>query len=176
MYGLTLAFNSFFITGLTFHVVSVFDSEGFPKENAISIFLPGSVVAVTVSTVFNFLSDYLPLKLYLYLMLLGGFSASLGFLLLSTSVGVPMLIAGFGVLGGFFAVLNAVAWPRFFGRRHLGSITGKIMSFLILASALAPSVFSLCLSTFGSYRLVGYIGLVFLLFLAIGGIKANNPQ
>ena len=176
MYGLTLAFNSFFITGLTFHVVSIFASEGFSKQDAISIFLPGSVVAVTVSTVFNFLSDYLPLKLYLYLMLLGGVLASLGFLLLSTSAGVPMLIAGFGILGGFFAVLNAVAWPRFFGRTHLGSITGKIMSFLILASALAPSIFSLCFSAFGSYRLVGYLGLGFLAFLAIGSLKANNPQ
>ena len=176
MYGLTLAFNSFFITGLTFHVVSIFTNEGFSKEDAISIFLPGSVVAVTVSTLFNFLSDYLPLKLYLYLMLCGGFLASLGFLFLSTSFGVPMLIAGFGILGGFFAVLNAVAWPRFFGRMHLGSITGKIMSFLILASALAPSIFSLCLSTFGSYELVGYLGLGFLLFLAIGSVKADNPQ
>ncbi len=176
MYGLTLAFNSFFITGLTFHVVSIFTNEGFLKEDAIAIFLPGSVVAVTVSTLFNFLSDYLPLKLYLYLMLLGGFLASLGFLFLSTPFGVPMLIAGFGILGGFFAVLNAVAWPRFFGRTHLGSITGKIMSFLILASALAPSIFSLFLSTFGSYEMVGYLGLVFLLFLAVGSLKANNPQ
>ncbi len=176
MYGLTLAFNSFFITGLTFHVVSIFANEGFSKEVAISIFLPGSVVAVTVSTIFNFLSDYLSLKLYLYLMLFGGFLASFGFLFLSTSAGVPMLIAGFGILGGFFAVLNAVAWPRFFGRKHLGSITGKVMSFLILASALAPSIFSLCLSTFGSYRLVGYLGLGFLLFLSIAATKANNPQ
>ncbi|WP_405380928.1 MFS transporter [Maribacter sp. LLG6340-A2] len=176
MYGLTLAFNSFFITGLTFHIVSIFTIQGFVKEDAISIFLPGSVVAVSVSTLFNFLSDYLPLKLYLYLMLLGGVLASLGFLLLSTPVGVPMLIAGFGTLGGFFAVLNAVAWPRFFGRAHLGSITGKIMSFLILASALAPSIFSLCLSTFGSYKMVGFLGLAFLLFLAIGSLKANNPQ
>ncbi|MEH6514541.1 MAG: MFS transporter, partial [Maribacter arcticus] len=45
MYGLTLAFNSFFITGLTFHVVSIFTHEGFIKEDAIAIFLPGSVVA-----------------------------------------------------------------------------------------------------------------------------------
>lgn len=176
MYGLTLAFNSFFITGLTFHVISIFANQGYPKEDAIAIFLPGSVVAVTVSTLFNFLSDYLPLKLYLYLMLLGGFLASLGFIFLSTAAGIPMLIAGFGILGGFFAVLNAVAWPRFFGRKHLGSITGKIMSFLILASALAPSIFSLCLSTFGSYNIVGYLGLAFLLFLVIGSIKANNPQ
>ncbi|WP_339839395.1 MFS transporter [uncultured Maribacter sp.] len=176
MYGLTLAFNSFFITGLTFHIVSIFTSQGFVKEDAIAIFLPGSVVAVTVSTLFNFLSDYLPLKLYLYLMLLGGFLASLGFLFLSTPAGVPMLIAGFGILGGFFAVLNAVAWPRFFGRTHLGSITGKVMSFLILASALAPSIFSLCLSMFGSYEMVGYLGLIFLLFLAIGSLKVDKPQ
>ena len=176
MYALMLAFNSFFITGLTFHVVSVFASEGFPKEDAISIFLPASVVAVTVSTIFNFLSDYLKLKLYLYLMIFGGVLASVGFLFLSTAIGVPFLICGFGILGGFFAVLNAIVWPRFYGRTHLGAITGKVMSFLILASALAPSIFSLCLSTFGSYQLMGYLGLAFLLFLALASIKANNPQ
>lgn len=176
MYALILAFNSFFITGLTFHVVSVFASEGFPKEDAISIFLPASVVAVTISSIFNFLSDYLQLKLYLYLMILGGIMASVGFLFLSTAFGVPLLIGGFGILGGFFAVLNAIVWPRFYGRTHLGAITGKVMSFLILASALAPSIFSLCFSTFGSYRLMGYLGLIFLIFLALGSIKGNNPQ
>jgi len=176
MYGLILAFNSFFITGLTFHVVSVFASEGFPKEDAISIFLLASVVAVTISTVFNFLSDYLQLKLYLYLMLVGGIMASLGFLLLSSPIGVPMLIGGFGIMSGFFAVLNAIVWPRFYGRTHLGAITGKIMSFLILASALAPPIFSFCFSTFGSYGFLGYLGLVFLLFLSFGSIRANNPQ
>ncbi|WP_276167888.1 MFS transporter [Zobellia alginiliquefaciens] len=176
MYGLILSFNSFFITGLTFHVVSVFASEGFSKDDAISIFLPASVVAVTFSLVFNFLSDYLHLKLYLYLMILGGIMASVGFLFLSSSFGIPLLIGGFGILGGFFAVLNAIVWPRFYGRTHLGAITGKVMSFLILASALAPPIFSLCFSTFGSYRLLGYLGLTFLLFLSIASIRANNPQ
>lgn len=176
MYGLALSFNSFFITGLTFHIVSIFENEGFPKEDAISIFLPASIVAVTISSVFNFLSDYIALQLYLYLLLLGGVLASLGFLFLSSAVGVPFLIAGFGIMGGFFAVLNAVVWPRFYGRTHLGSITGKVMSFLILASALAPSIFSLSLSTFGSYHLVGYLGLAFLIFLIIASIKAKNPQ
>lgn len=176
MYGLTLAFNSFFITGLTFHVVSVFASEGYPKADAISIFLPGSIIAVSVSTLFNWLSDKLSLKILLYLMLLGGFFASIGFLLLSQQAGIPLLIAGFGIMGGFFAVLNAVAWPRFYGRLHLGAITGKVMSFLVLASALAPPIFSFCFSTFGSYRLIGYLGLGYVLFLIIGSIKANNPQ
>ena len=176
MYGLILAFNSFFITGLTFHVVSIFASEGYPKSDAISIFLPGSVVAVTISTIFNFLSDYLQLKWYLYLMIFGGIIASIGFLYLPTPYGIPLLIAGFGIMGGFFAVLNAIVWPRFYGRNNLGAITGKIMGLLILASALAPPIFSLCFSTFGSYKLLGYLGLAFLLFLMVGSVKANNPQ
>ena len=176
MYGLALAFNSFFITGLTFHIVSIFENEGFMKTDAIAIFLPASIVAVVTSTIFNFLSDYIALQLYLYILLFGGVLSSLGFLMLSSPAGVPLLIVGFGIMGGFFAVLNAVAWPRFFGRKHLGSITGKIMSFLILASALAPSIFSLCLSSFGSYQLVGYLGIVFLIFLIFASIKAKNPQ
>ena len=35
-----LAFNSFFITGLTFHVISIFESTGLSKEDAVRIFLP----------------------------------------------------------------------------------------------------------------------------------------
>lgn len=176
MYALILAFNSFFITGLTFHIVSIFASEGFPKADAISIFLPASVVAVSISTLANYLSDYLQLRLYLYLMILGGIVASVGFLFLSTAAGIPLLVAGFGIMSGFFAVLNTIAWPRFYGRDNLGAITGKVMSFLILASALAPSVFSLCFSTFGSYELLGWLGLAFLVFLVFGSLKARNPQ
>ncbi len=176
MYSLILAFNSFFITGLTFHIVSIFDSEGFPKEDAISIFLPASVVAVSISTIANFFSDYLQLRLYLYLMIIGGIVASIGFLYLPTAAGIPLLVIGFGMMSGFFAVLNTIAWPRFYGRNHLGAITGKVMSFLILASALAPSIFSLCFSTFGSYQLLGWLGLAFLVFLVFGSLKARNPQ
>lgn len=176
MYGLILAFNSFFITGLTFHVVSIFGSEGYSRSEAISIFLPASVVAITVSTIFNYLSDYVSLKLYLYLMILGGILASVGLLLLSYPMGVYLLVAGIGLMGGFFAVLNAIAWPRFFGRNHLGAITGKIMGLIVLASALAPPIFSLCFSTLGAYGLLGYLGLAFLLFLVFGSIKADNPQ
>lgn len=176
MYALILAFNSFFITGLTFHIVSIFASEGFPKEDAISIFLPASVVAVSISTIANFLSDYLQLRLYLYLMITGGIIASIGFLYLPTAAGIPLLVVGFGMMSGFFAVLNTIAWPRFYGRNNLGAITGKVMSFLILASALAPSIFSLCFSTFGSYELLGWLGLAFLVFLVFGSLKARNPQ
>ncbi len=176
VYGLILAFNSFFITGLTFHVVSVFGSVGWEKEKAIALFLPAAVVSVSVSTLFNFLSDYVSLKRYLYAMIIGGCLATSGLYFLNTYFGYLLLIAGMGMLGGFFAVLNSIVWPRFYGRTHLGAISGRIQSFLVFSSALAPSMFSWVYGQFGTYRFISIFCALVLLILAIGGVRANNPQ
>lgn len=176
MFGLALAFNSFFITGFTFHVVSIFASQDYTKSQAIAVFLPISVIAITVSTLCNVLSDYLHHKIYLFMMLLSGLMASFGLLFLSEKIGVYLLIGGLGTFAGLFAVVNAVTWPRYFGRKHLGAITGKIMSFLVIASAIAPSLFSYCYTTFGSYSYISYLTLLFLTFLIIGSFKVKNTQ
>ena len=176
MYGLTLAFHSFFITGLTFHVVSIFESSGYSKEVAIALFLPASVVSVCFSTLFNFLSDYVRLKGYLLAMIAGALMASTALFYLQESWGIPLLTLGIGIMGGFFAVLNSVSWPRFFGREHLGAITGKITSFLVFGSALAPSAFSYGYSQFGSYRYLGLLTGAYLFVLLLGSRRANNPQ
>ncbi|SNR35071.1 MFS transporter [Lutibacter flavus] len=176
MFGLMLAFNSFFITGFTFHVVSIFSSQDYSKEQAISVFLPMSILAVSVSTLFNILSDYFNHKIYLYMMIGSGIMASLGLLFLSETMGVYLLIGGLGMLGGLFSVVNAVTWPRYYGRKYLGAITGKVMSFLVIASAVAPSLFSYCFTKLGSYSYISYVTLGFLLFLIIGSLKAKNPQ
>jgi MFS family permease len=176
MYGLTMAFQSFFYTGFTFHIISIFASNGFSQEQAVAVFIPISIISVSISAIFNALSDYLSLKIYLFIQIIGGFFAAIGFLFLAEPFGLYLLIGGMGILGGFFSILNAVAWPRFFGRKHLGAITGKIMSFLVLASAIAPSLFSLLFTQFGSYKFIAYIALLFLVFLFLGSLKANNPQ
>jgi len=175
MFGLVLAFNSFYVTGFTFHIVSIFGSQNYSKAEAIAIFLPMSIIAIFVSTLCNILSDYIQHKIYLFIMLSAGVLASLGLLLLSHPIGVYFLVGGLGTMGGLFAVINAVTWPSFFGRKFLGSISGKVMSFLVVGSAIAPSLFSYCFTTLGSYRYMGYITLAFLLFLIIGSIRMKKP-
>ena len=172
MFGLILAFNSFFITGFTFHVISIFSSQDYSKEQAIAIFLPISIIAVTVSTICNILSDYVQHKIYLFIMLFSGVIGSLGLLFLDTTFGIYLLIGGLGVLGGLFGVINAVTWPRYYGRKYLGAISGKVMSFLVFASAVAPSLFSYCYTNLGSYSYIGYLNLVFLTFLIIASMLA----
>lgn len=176
MIGLTLAFNSFFITGFTFHIVSIFANQDYTKSQAIAVFLPISIIAIAVSTLGNILSDYFNHKIYLYTMLFSGVLASTGLLFLSDAIGIYLLIIGLGILGGLFAVVNAVTWPRYYGRTYLGAITGKVMSFLVIASAIAPSLFSYCFTTLGSYSYISYITLGFLLFLIIASRTVKNPQ
>ncbi|WP_221932506.1 MFS transporter [Carboxylicivirga sp. M1479] len=173
MYGLILAFHAFFVTGLTFHVVSLFAEAGLSRTEAISIFLPITFVSVITSVVANLISDWVRLKILLFLMLGGALLASFGLLYIHTPTGLYLIIAGLGLTGGLFAVINAITWPRFFGRKHLGAISGKAMSMIVMASALGPFLFSVAKTLTSTYGTVSYLCIGFLLFLVIGSFKAK---
>jgi len=175
MYSMALSFHAFFVTGLTFHVVSLFAEAGLSRSQAISIFLPMTVVSVTVSIIANFISDWIKLKLILYAMLGGAFIASLGLLLIQNPIGTYLIIGGLGITGGLFAVVTAITWPRFFGRLHLGAISGKAMSMVVMASAIGPFLFSMAKTFTSSYAGVAYISFLFLIVITIGSFKANPP-
>lgn len=175
-YALAITFNSFFITGFTFHVVSIFETAGFSKDQAISIFIPVSVISVVFSLVGNIMADFFKLNYFLFIMLAGSMLASFGLVSLQQPYGIYLIIAGNGIMGGIFSILNSITWPRFFGRTNLGAISGRVMSLMVFGSALAPALFSFSKTYFGNYILIGYLSLAFLAFVIIGAIKARNPQ
>lgn len=176
MYSFILSFNAFFMTGLTFHVVSVFKFAGFDRDAAISIFLPMSIVAILISFIFNALSDWVKLKYLLFTMIAGGYIVIFGLISLAEPWGIYLLVAGGGILGGLFSVLMAITWPRFYGREHLGAISGKTMSMLVFASAIGPYLFSVFNEYFGNYTGVGWLSIGILIFITVGSLKAENPQ
>ncbi len=176
MYGLMLAFNGYFITGLTFHIVSIFGDVGYSKQDALSFFLPMSIVSLTVSVICNAISDKIKLKYLLYLMIFGSATCSVGLAILKYTLGFYLLIGGVGIMGGLFAVLSSVVWPRFFGRKNLGAISGVSMQMIVFSSALGPFMFSLSYNFLGSYSYIALAGLVGLALITIGSFKADNPQ
>jgi OFA family oxalate/formate antiporter-like MFS transporter len=176
MYGMMMSFNSFFITGLSFHMVDIFTSTGLDRDEAVAVFLPISIINVGVSLLFNFLSDMMPLKKLLFVMLGGAMVWVVGMIGLSGGWGLWLIIVGAGVSGGLFAVLNSVSWPKLFGRQHLGAISGKAMSMLVFASALAPYFFSLSKTFFKTYTSMGWLGMAFVVFMFFGSLKADDPQ
>lgn len=175
MYALILSFQAFFVTGFTFHVVSIFSEAGYERQEAISIFLPITIVSTAVSIIGNIISDWIKLKVLLYTMISGAIVASLGLLFLKFDIGYYMIIAGFGITGGLFGVLMAIVWPRYFGRRHLGAISGKAMSMLVMGSAIGPFLYSLSYTITGQYGSISFLALIYLVVIAMGSIKANPP-
>lgn len=176
VFALALSFNSFFITGFTFNVISIFDSCGLSEQKALSVFIPASVISIISAVIGNLVSDYIRLQKLLIIFLLGCLLATLGVAILEYPLGYYVLILGNGIMGGLFSVLAAITWPRFYGREHLGAISGLAMSMIVFSSAIAPLFFSRIFTLTGSYSLAGYIGVSTAILLLLFSVKAKNPQ
>ncbi|RUT79137.1 MFS transporter [Ancylomarina longa] len=176
VFALSLSFNAFFITGFTFNVVSVFESCGYSEQKALAVFVPASIISIITALVGNIISDYVKLQKLLFVFLIGCLLSTLGVAILHYEIGYYVLILGNGIMGGLFSVLAAISWPRFFGRQHLGAISGLSMSLIVFSSAIAPLFFSRIFTLTQSYNLAGIIGTVAVLILLLFAIKAKNPQ
>lgn len=176
VFAISLSFNSFFITGFTFNVISIFESCGFSEQKALSVFIPASIISIIIAIAGNIASDYIKMQKLLVVFLVGSLLASLGVAILEYEIGFYVLILGNGIMGGLFSVLAAITWPRFYGRKHLGAISGFSMALVVFSSAMAPLFFSRIFTLTGSYRLAGYAGVVSVVLLLLFSIKAKNPQ
>lgn len=174
------AMFALYMTALTFHVVSIFEMHGFARHDAISIFFPASWIAVTLSLTGGFLSDRsllrYRLKYFLSLLLLGLMVSAIGVLMLNSPYGKWMIILGDGMASGMFGLCTSVIWGRYYGREHLGEITGHNMSYLVAFSAVGPSIFGLSHSLTGHYSYGVLLLLILLLGLFVLSFYANRPN
>ena len=177
VFGLMLAMQGLYITGFTFHVVSIFGESGLSEMDAITIFQPSAVLAVGLTLGASALSDHIHLKYLLYAKGIGAMLGIIGLIYLSEGQwAYYLIILGNGVMTGLFSVLSTVTWPRYYGRAHLGAISGQFISLVVFGSALGPILFSLSLTYSGSYQLAGWLCLGVYFILTIAGFKADNPQ
>ena len=171
-----LATQALIITAVTFHMVLLGSGAELNRSQVYSLFIPMSFFGITGSLVGGWISDLIKLKWLLMNQLVFQAIGTFGLLGLATSLGQWSFIVGYGISGGLFATLITVAWPRFFGREHLGAISGLSMSILVFASAIGPVLFSLSQRLFGTYLWIILICGFIPLFLSIASLKAENPQ
>ena len=146
------------------------------ESKALGIFIPATIISVLVSIVGNYISDFIRLKYLLLIMATGGILASVGLILLGNGWAYYVLILGNGVVSGIYTVLTAVAFPRYFGRKHLGAITGLNMSMIVFGSAIAPLVFSLSKTQTGSYYMAAMFSLTIAVLIFLLATRVKNPQ
>ena len=165
-----IGYWTLFNTAFTFHIVSIFGEVGFTATEAVKIFLPISVISVIAQFIGSYASDRISLKI-LYgvfglFMLLA--SISLAYIYLPAARYVAIL--GYGVANGLFSMLQIVTWPKLYGRRHLGAVSGFAMSIAVAGSAIGPWLFSLVYQVTGAYRNAGIAGVgvtILLIFLVV---------
>lgn len=171
-----VAWQGLFMTGYIFHMEDVAVSVGITKDDIRVLFAPASLVSALVSIGCGFLVDRTRLKYFGVVMGLGSAVGAFAMPYLASEAGVLLYVLGAGTAGGCFGLILSNTYPRFYGRQHLGAISGAATSILVFASAVGPFFFSEFRRIAGDYDSVFFIGGVIPLIVGMMAFWADNPQ
>jgi MFS family permease len=163
-------------TGIALHIVDLGAEAGLEEAEALRVFLPVTLISIPTGIVMGLAVDRLPMRFLIMGMMLG---QMLMFGLvphMDDALLYGLCILGWGFSAGFYGPLTVAALPGFFGRTHLGAISGVMMMVIVIASALGPALLAAFKAHFGSYA----PGLHLLAFLPLGVFIAapftRNPR
>ncbi|MDJ0706219.1 MAG: MFS transporter [Leptolyngbyaceae cyanobacterium MO_188.B28] len=173
---LALSSQALVYTGITFHIVDIGAAAGLSETQAVSLFLPMAVVSTSVGYLIGMASDRLDLKLLYVLMMTAQVLGFSGMANIGVTEFRAIAILALGVSGGCFGTLATVTLPRYFGRAHLGAISGVQMMSMVIASALGPSLLAVFKDQLGSYKPGLYLCCSFPLIISFLLLMSRNPQ
>lgn len=173
---LALASQALTITGITFHIVDIGSAMALTEKQTVAIFLPIGIISTVTGYAIGVLSDRTQLRsLFIGMMVFQSMGIA-GMAHLDSGLLRGVAIVGLGISGGCFGTLSAVTMPRYFGRRHLGAISGVEMMTLVIASAIGPSLLAVFNALFGSYRWGLYFCACVPLAVIVILVPSRNPQ
>lgn len=156
---------SLVVTGMTFNQVAIFTDRGLPETLTATTFTVESIFQVIVTLGIGWYLDRYPVK---HVLVGGQVALALAMVALLVSQGVWLSYV-YAMLRGassaFWMVGSDVAWPRFFGRKHLGSVRGVGFSLSVVGAALGPLPFGFAYDLTGDYG----AAILYLMILPIVG-------
>jgi MFS family permease len=159
---------SLVVTGMTFNQVAIFTERGLPETLTATTFTVESTFQVFVTLAIGWYLDRYPVK---HVLVGGQIALALAMvaLLVSQGVWLSYIYAMLrGASSAFWMVGSDVAWPRFFGRKHLGSVRGVGFSLSVVGAALGPLPFGFAYDLTGDYN----VAIMYLMVLPIAGAIA----
>ncbi|MDQ0258072.1 MFS family permease [Evansella vedderi] len=78
-----------------------------------------------------------------------------------------------GIINGIERIVLSIIWPNYFGRKHLGSIKGAVMTATVVGSAFGPLPFGVAYDLFGGYGQI--ILLTIIIYSTISSYYLTSP-
>ena len=175
-FTITLSLQALVLTANTFHIESIFTLAGMDGAKGFATFPPIAFISVAVTLLGGWLSDRIELRWLLAAMLAAMAINLAGLAWLAPGWPIACLIIGGGIANGLFGILMSVTWPHFFGRKHLGAVSGFCMTFMVIFSAIGPAVYSGVLKLTNGYAAGNLACLAAALVLFTVSFRARNPQ
>lgn len=163
-------------TGLTFHLVSIFQEKELSLETAASVLSITALIGLPVTFLTGMLLEKVKVQYMLALLFFGEIVSLL--LLQNTSTLAMAIVFGlvWGVSMGVERIVMAVVWPNYFGRKHIGSISGISMAMIVAGSALGPLPLGIAYDLFGGYTGILWGILLFPLLGMFAAFLASPPS
>ena len=168
--------SALFLTAIAFHIENIFASVGLPKDAAFASFIPGCLISMAVRPFLGKLADVVKLTHILRLQLVGLAAMMLGVAFLAPGLPLWAYYIGGGLSASVFSILLSMTWPAFFGREHLGAISGFVMSLIVFGSAIGPWFFSQLETVTGNYANASLLCLVVTLLFLVATFFVKHPQ
>jgi sugar phosphate permease len=174
--GMGLASMSMLSTGLQFHMVSIFEDGGLSASAAAAAFGSIALTSAVVRIVSGIIVDRVPVRFLLFAALVGQVAS----LVMAPRLHDAPTALSYGVVLGITNSLaltvSAVVWAKYFGRRHLGSISGIASLVLVGGSALGPMPMGIARDLLGSYDTVLTAASALPLLLAVAVLSVRRPR
>lgn len=163
-------------TGLTFHLVSIFAEKSLSLETAAGILSLTALIGLPVTFITGILLEKVKVQ-YMLTLVFEGELLSL-FLLQKADFLAAAIIFGlvWGVSMGIERIVMAVVWPNYFGRKHIGSISGISMAMVVTGSALGPLPLGIAFDMFGGYAEILWALMIFPVFGIVAALLADPPK
>jgi MFS family permease len=149
--ALSLATFSMLVTGLFFHQVSIFRSAGLSPQMAAWVFPISAITMVLAMPVFGRLLDRMPTKPMFAAAMLTMTAAMLALVLVHDTATAVLYGVVFGVSNAAAHTHMSYVWPRFFGRRYLGSIQGTAQTIMVVGASIGPLPLGAAFDLYGAY-------------------------
>lgn len=171
-----LALNALIGTGASFHLIAIADSQGVGRAAAVSVFLPVAIFHIATTLSLGSFVERIQLRFILMFMVAMQTVSLIGLANLDDAWLRWLYIAGCGFAWGAFGIIYNVTWPRFYGRKHLGSINGWVGGATVVTSAIGPYMFGLSEQLYQSFMPAIWVCFILCPLSLIAAWFAKNPQ